>query len=340
MIHSFRQSNPERGRSRLRLRSVGHTPSKRLHALFASALLTLSVFAPSPLRAVEADPQPAAYSLSGEPLFPTPLSEDARVRLESELASARADYEADPDESNTIWYGRRLAYLLRLEEAISVFSDGLARFPDSYRLLRHRGHRHISMRRFEAAVADLERARTLMPREGIEVEPDGRPNALGIPLSNTQFNILYHLALAHYLKGNFAQAAETWRACLAYSVNPDLLVATTDWLYMSLRRQGLEAEAEAVLAPITPDLSVIENDAYLKRLRMYRGETDVAALMDTDAEDRSLALATQGYGVANWYLFRGDEARARALWEDIRATGAWAAFGYIAAEADRVRLGE
>jgi tetratricopeptide (TPR) repeat protein len=302
-------------------------------------LLTLSVCVPWPLGAADAELRPGAYSLSGEPLFPTPLSEAMRARLESELASARADFEANPDESNTIWYGRRLAYLLRMEEAIAVFSEGLARFPDSYRLLRHRGHRLISVRRFDAAVADLQRARALMPREGIEIEPDGRPNALGIPLSSTQFNILYHLALAHYLQGDFARAAETWRACLAYSVNPDLLVATSDWLYMSLRRQGLTDEAEAVLAPITPDLEVIENDAYLKRLRMYRGELDVAALMDTDAEDRSLALATQGYGVANWHLYRGDQARARALWKDIRDTGAWAAFGYIAAEADWVRLG-
>lgn len=289
---------------------------------------------------MEAGTQPAAYSLSGEPLFATPMAEDARARLESELASARADFEADPDESNTIWYGRRLAYLLRLEEAIAVFSDGLSRHPDSYRLLRHRGHRHISARRFDAAVVDLERARILMPREGIEIEPDGRPNALGVPLSNTQFNILYHLALAYYLKGDFARAAAIWRECLAFSVNPDLLVATTDWLYMSLRRQGLEDEAEAVLASITTELEVIENDAYLKRLRMYRGELDATSLMETDAEDRSLALATQGYGVANWHLYRGEESRAKALWKEIRDTGVWAAFGYIAAEADQARLGE
>jgi len=177
-----------------------------------------------------------------------------------------------------------------------------------------------------------------MPKDVTELEPDGIPNAIGQPLSNTQFNVLYHLALAHYLRGDFAEAEAAWRECLDYSPNPDLLVATTDWLYMTLRRQGKDAEAAAVLEPITPELEVVENDAYLKRLRMYRGELSVDALFETDADDRALALATQGYGVANWYLYNGDPDRAAALRQEIFDTGSWAAFGYIAAEADELRF--
>jgi tetratricopeptide (TPR) repeat protein len=257
---------------------------------------------------------------------------------ETAFAEARAAFEAEPDEEATIWLGRRLAYLQRYDEAIAVFTEGLERFPESYRLYRHRGHRYISTRRLERAVEDLERARALMPKDVTELEPDGIPNAIGQPLSNTQFNVLYHLALAHYLRGDFAEAEAVWRECLEYSPNPDLLVATTDWLYMTLRRQGKDAEAAAVLEPITPELEVVENDAYLKRLRMYRGELSVDALFETDADDRALALATQGYGVANWYLYNGDAERAAALRQEIFDTGSWAAFGYIAAEADEVRL--
>ncbi|HRQ63425.1 MAG TPA: hypothetical protein PKZ76_00930 [Xanthomonadaceae bacterium] len=281
---------------------------------------------------------PAAFSITGTPLYAPELPEATRSQYEAELAAARADFEVDPGEANTIWLGRRLAYLMRVKEAVDVFSEGLERFPDSYRLLRHRGHRHITLRDFDAAVTDLARARRLMPREPVEIEPDGRPNRLGIPLSSTQFNILYHLALAHYLKGDFAAATEAWRACLDYSTNPDLLVATSDWLYLSLRRQGLHAEAEALLANITPDLQVIENDAYLRRLRMYRGELAAEGLLDTAAEDRSLALATQGYGVATWHLVEGDVEAAQRLRAAVLDTGAWAAFGYIAAEADARRM--
>ena len=285
-----------------------------------------------------ANHQPAAHSLTGDPLYAQVLPEATQQQFEAELAAARANFESDPNESNTIWLGRRLGYLMRLDEAIAVFDEGLDRFPDSYRLLRHRGHRHITLRRFDAAIRDLERARSLMPPEPMEVEPDGRPNRLGIALSNTQFNVLYHLALAHYLKGDFVRAAAVWRACLDYSNNPDLLVAASDWLYMSLRRMGAAEDAEAVLARVPADTEVIENDAYLMRLRMYRGELPPEALLDTDAEDRALALATQGYGVANWHLYRGETAKARALFDEILSGEAWAAFGFIAAEADRLRL--
>ncbi|MEM6709685.1 MAG: hypothetical protein AAF648_12960, partial [Pseudomonadota bacterium] len=145
-------------------------------------------------------------------------------------------------------------------------------------------------------------------------------------------------ALAYYLQGDYDTAAERWAECMTYSDNPDLQVATRDWLWMTYRRLNRDEDAAALLEPITPELEVIENDSYLKRLRMYRGELPVNALFTTAAEDRALALATQGYGVANWYLVNGDPARAAAMWSEIEATGSWSAFGYIAAEADRARL--
>lgn len=280
---------------------------------------------------------PVAFTVTGEPLQPAPLSAAARERLEGNLAGAQAAWEADPNETNTIWLGRRLAYLQRYPEALAIYELGLRRFPDSYRLLRHKGHRHISRREFDLAIDALSRAWALMPKNVTETEPDGIPNARGIPLSNTQFNVLYHLALAHYLKGDYAAAAGVWEECLDYSPNPDLLVATTDWLWMSLVRLDRREEAAALLEAITPELEIIENDAYLKRLRMYRGELAPEALLETSADDRALALATQGYGVANWYLVNGEPEKAAAMWEEIRATGSWAAFGYIAAEVDAAR---
>ena len=280
---------------------------------------------------------PVAQSVTGVPLYPSVLSETAQLRLDADLAEARAAFKADPSELNTIWLGRRLGYLQRYPEAIDVFRKGQRRFPGSYRLLRHQGHRHISRRDFDSAVVTLERAHALMPWGVTETEPDGIPNALGVPLSNTQFNILYHLALAHYLRGDYAAAERVWRECMKYSVNPDLVVATTDWLWMTLKRQGKDDAAAALLATITPEMEVIENDSYLKRLRMYRGELSPEDLLATDADDRALALATQGYGVANWYLVNGEPDKAAAMWAEIEATGSWAAFGYIAAEVDQAR---
>jgi tetratricopeptide (TPR) repeat protein len=302
--------------------------------LTRACLLLATLWVPG---AFGADEPIVARTVTGEPLRSAPLSEVARTRLEGNLAEARAAFEEDPSELATIWLGRRLAYLQRYPEAMAVYDEGLERFPDSYRLLRHKGHRHISRREFDLAVDALSRAWALMPKNVTETEPDGIPNALGIPLSNTQFNVLYHLALAYYLQGDYAAAAGVWQECLDYSPNADLLVATTDWLWMSLMRLGLRDEATEMLVSITPELEVVENDAYLKRLRMYRGELTPDALLETDAEDRALALATQGYGVANWYFVNGRSDRAEAMWEEIEATGSWSAFGYIAAEVDRAR---
>ena len=176
-----------------------------------------------------------------------------------------------------------------------------------------------------------------MPKHVTETEPDGAPNALGIPLSNTQFNVLYHYALAHYLKGEWAAAEPLWRECLEYADNPDLQVATRDWLYMTLRRRGQTEAAAEVIAAIPPDIEVIEDQAYLQRLRLYRGELSPEPLLG-DGIDDSLLLVTQGYGVANWYLYEGQPERAAEIRRRILGTGAWAAFGYIAAEADSHRM--
>jgi hypothetical protein len=50
-----------------------------------------------------------------------------------------------------------------------------------------------------------------------------------------------------------------------------------------------------------------------------------------------IQVATQGYGVGNWYLVNGDRARATAIFDRVLAGKAWTAFGFIAAEADVTR---
>jgi tetratricopeptide (TPR) repeat protein len=317
---------------------------QRLMVAVTVLLLLALPVAPSAATPAPADPEvladapaPAADALDGTPLYPAALTEEADRRLHADLAIAQAAFDSDPSEMNTIWLGRRLAYLQRYREAVDLFSAGLERFPQSYRLYRHRGHRHITLRDFDAAIADFARAYALMPKDVTETEPDGMPNALGIPLSNTQFNVLYHHALAHYLKGEWLAAERLWRECLDYADNPDLQVATRDWLYMTLRRLGEPAAAAEVIAAIPRNIEVIEDQAYLRRLRLYRGELSPEALL-ADGIDDSQLLVTQGYGVANWYLYEGQPERAAEIRRRILGTGAWAAFGYIAAEADSHRL--
>ena len=115
--------------------------------------------------------------------------------------------------------------------------------------------------------------------------------------------------------------------------NDDSLVAASDWLYMTYRRLGRGAEAARVLEPIREKMDILENDVYHKRLLMYKGLVTPESLLATEGAD-ALQLATQGYGVGNWYLYNGDKARAREIFERIVQGSSWSAFGFIAAEAD------
>lgn len=278
-------------------------------------------------------------SLLGDSLKIPSRTEQQLTPLTTNLEEAQANFEADPSEMNTIWLGRRYAYLSDYQKAIKVFSEGLKIYPESYKLYRHRGHRYISLRQFDKAISDFQKAYELMPKGRMDIEPDGAPNKLNIPLSNTQFNILYHYGLALYLKGDFAQAEEIYTELLRdYCDNPDLIVATADWLYMSLKRQGKNELAAEVLDLIYPEMEIIENDSYLKRLLMYKGELPVEELFKTDNDDVALSLATQGYGVANWYLYNNDTVRAKEILNMVLSGTSWAAFGYIATEADMARL--
>lgn len=120
--------------------------------------------------------------------------------LEADLASAQAELREHPhDPARLVWVGRRLGYLWRIEEAIDVFSVGIAAHPNYTPLYRHRGHRYLTLRKFDLAAADLRRAAELIAGTRDEVEVDGAANEKNIPLTTTAFNIWYHLALAKYL---------------------------------------------------------------------------------------------------------------------------------------------
>jgi tetratricopeptide (TPR) repeat protein len=283
-------------------------------------------------------PQPEATSLFGKPLVSAPPSADTKARLDAALATAQADYDRDPNSADAaIWLGRRLAYLGRYRDAIDVFSRGIRQHPNEPRLYRHRGHRYITIRKFDLAIADLRKASQLVAGKADEIEPDGAPNAAGIPRSTLQSNIWYHLGLAQYLSGKFTDALASYREGMKASrVNDDMLVATSDWLYMTLRRLKRDAEARQILDPIAERMEILENGAYHARLLMYKGLRTPESVLQLDTAD-DVQIATQGYGVGNWYLVNGDRAKAREIFDRVVAGKAWTAFGFIAAEADLKR---
>ncbi len=318
----------------------------RRHLYIWPILLPAVLLAQEPRPAPLPQPMPAgaeAMSLLGEPLFPPPLPEATRRVYEARLAEARRAFERAPgDPDSIIWLGRRTAYLGRYLEAIAIFSEGIRKHPADARMYRHRGHRYLTVRELDRAIADFEKAAALVAGKPDEVEPDGLPNARGIPTSTLQSNIRYHLGLARYLKGDFAGALEPYRqdvAAARASGNSDMLVATTHWLYMALRRIGSHADARAVLEPIRRDLDIIENGSYHRLLLFYKGELPLDSLLPPGRALDSLDDVTIGYGVGNWHLYHGRQADAMAIFRRILRSPQWAPFGYLAAEAEVARAG-
>lgn len=279
-----------------------------------------------------------AIALTGGELLTPEFTPERRAQLEEDLAAALREVQKRPeDELAAIWYGRRLAYLGRYEEAIAAYTTALERSPKSYRLLRHRGHRYLTVRQLELAEQDLSEASRLTSEVLDQIEPDGAPNAAGIPRSTTRSNIEYHLGLALYLQERYEEAYAAYERCLFFSqVNDDMLVATTYWTVLTLWRLDRREDADRLLERIHDHMDVIENDTYWKLLLLYKGELTEFELI-TELRGGGSADASLGYGLAAWNFANGRNREGLALCQEVIAESPWAYFGHLAAEAELAR---
>ena len=271
-----------------------------------------------------------AISLSGDTLRAAEPSE----KLMERYLEKKAIYDSSPDDiDNLIWFGRFTAYKGNYKDAIDIYSEGLKNFPNESRLLRHRGHRYISIREFDKAIEDLLKASELIEGEENRTEPDGMPNARNIPVSTMHGNIYYHLGLAYYLKQDMQNALNAYKKCLETSTSPDNVVSATHWIYMINRRMGRLETADQYLQNISEDMDVIENDAYHKACLVYKGLIPADDVYEPGAEDSPSGSALK-YAIGNWHYYNGERDKARQIFEEITAGDDWASFGFIAAESD------
>ena len=246
------------------------------------------------------------------------------------LPAAEAALRRAPESLEAvIWHARFVGYT-DYARAVALYTEALRRWPDEPWLLRHRGHRYLSLRQYPAAVADLQRAYDLTRGKPDLVEQDGQPNASGIPTSTLQSNIRYHLALGHFLTGEFRRAAELWGEDAAQAANLDQRAAATYWQVLALGRAGELAAARRLLGEVRADWPIIENGSYHRLLLWMKGELPEAELragMTTPLERQTI-----GNGIAQWKFATGDLAGAAAARDEVLGGGAAASFGVLAAE--------
>ena len=260
------------------------------------------------------------------------VSNKAREIYESKLEQAKSNLEKDPSADNLIWLGRREAYLGNYETAIDIYSKGTIKYPKDARFYRHRGHRFISTRCFELAIKDFKKAVGLTRYKDNEIEPDGLPNALGIPTSTLQGNIYYHLGLTYYIQKKYHKARYAYEKCLKLAENNDSYIAAANWLYVIYRHLGQDRRASKLLSTINDDMNLIENHSYHTILKLHQGKLDPVDLENEIMNGQSLANTTLAFGLGNYYSINDNEQKAQSLFDMITKGNQWSAFGYIVAE--------
>jgi tetratricopeptide (TPR) repeat protein/quercetin dioxygenase-like cupin family protein len=258
----------------------------------------------------------AALALAAPPAVAQNVEYRSHARVEyraqadtGPIARAEAALAADPrNVQRIIQLGVAQSGARQFREAIETFTRGLAIAPNDPMLYRWRGHRYLSVRDFDRAMEDLTR---------------------GYRIDSTNYGILYHLGVLRYALGDYNGAADAFRRAQPRAPDAGELAGATDWLWMSLSRAGRGAEAKAMLDR-RPD-SLPTTVAYAQRLKLYRGEIGPEAVF-TAADTGDVAVATLSYGIGNWYLVRGDTAKARSWFERSVASGGWPAFGFIVSE--------
>lgn len=278
--------------------------------------------------------KPIARSLLGQELFARALPADFEEEQSALLATATVQVAEDPQDIEAqVWRARRLGYLGRYDEAIETLTAAMAIAPDDARLYRHRGHRFLTLRRLDEAIADFTLAHDLTDGTPDRIEPDGLPNAAGIPTSTLQTNIAYHRGLAWTCLGEWEAAQGEYARGFSLAENPDMKAAMAYWWVLNLWHLDRDAEARLVLALIDEDWPIIENEDYHAMLLAFAGEGSPVALLEEVRREGGLRFATVGYGVGEWLWRRGDRAAARDLWIDVVRSGPWPAFGALASEA-------
>jgi tetratricopeptide (TPR) repeat protein len=277
-----------------------------------------------------------AISLLGDTLYAAAPSE---AMMEKYITRQKTYLSNKESLEDLIWYGRFTAYTGDYKGAIDLYSEGLKKWPNESRLLRHRGHRYISLREFDKAITDLSRAAQLIEGQKNQIEEDGMPNAQNVPVSTRHGNIYYHLGLAHYLKGDMEAAKQAYIKALLSSENQDNLVSTTHWLYMIFRRLGETKKAETILLPISKELIIIENQSYHNACLFYKQMLTLDEVYKPDDEANPSNSAIK-YAIGNWYYYNGDLDKASQIFRGILEGDDWSSFGYIAAEADLAKMQE
>lgn len=255
-----------------------------------------------------------------EPQYTSPAGKKyyAQPDPQGQVAQARKKLDADPKNvALLIGLGDAYAAVWNHRESIKVYDRAFELDKNNATLHLQRGHRYLSIRQFDKARLDLEKA---------------------VAMDAKLAGAWYYLGVLDYVAGRFSKAAADFEKNLALQ-DDDVTkgIGTVDWLYMSHRRGKQDEKAKTLLERVTPDLKIEGNPRlYFNRTLFYKGlrkEDELLAGTPSDIE-----LTTLCYGIGNFHLVNGDKQKAREYMEKAVGTTAWVGLAFIAAEKDLAQL--
>lgn len=270
-----------------------------------------------------------AISFLGEPLF-APVISDSIIQKSDSIINTIKD-KTSLTEEDYLSIGFQLANTGRYRDAMANYDEGLARYPESFKLLRHRGHRYITTRQLNNALSDLTKAAALIEGQLDEAEYDQN----GVMTGTYQHWIWYHIGLCYYLNHAYIQAVPAYEKCLAESRSNKNLVGVSDWLYNTYMRLGEQEKATQLLESISPNMDTDRDHPYFRRIMLYKNVISPEELVDVDQDPikASVSDITKMYGLANWYNYQGNKEKAKILYQKIiKSENGWPGFAFAAAE--------
>lgn len=321
---------------------------RSLKLIVSASLLTMA----TPLMAMAPEGSFQGTSLLGKPMV---TSADRNVgvadvaTLERAANDAKAAFESNMTVDSATWYGRILFYQGYVKESAAVYDAALKRFPNSGKLLRHRAHRHFSLREFDKSIALGLRAAALYEGQPLEREKPGPAYFPGTP-DVVQYYLYYHLGQAYFGRHDFDNAAKWFsKSSEAAAFNHDVEAKTANsyWEYLSLARGGNLREAQKVLDAY--DLSLFQvhpeggSDTYFDGIQLFKGNRASKSFFSSEDSGRAFATAdgvaaSTAYSLANYYMLLGETEKAKPWLQRSINVDSWSYFARIQAEADWVML--
>ena len=244
-----------------------------------------------------------------------------KLVLRASSTEARKRVDLDPyDEEGWYQLGMALAKEQGPDACIDAFGEGLFYNPFSALLHFGRGRKNIGLGRYWRCISDQTEA---------------------IRLSPENWTYWYYRAVAENLNGNLKEAISDFRQCMQLTDAAEHC-PLVDWMFLCYVELGDKDGAREVLKLLRDDIVPPDMDyAYLRRIQLYQEKIRPEELIDeealrrisgSDEDNLELDIVTLLYGLYAYYVYKGEQEKAKEALKELLKHPYPGAFGYIKGE--------